>query len=75
MPENSGLSFYGLFFYLQIFMYLLALVGRLLEHRKTKLKILFVPYYFASMNYAALAGWLRFLKGNQSVKWEKAKRL
>jgi hypothetical protein len=26
------------------------------------------------MNYAALRGWMRFLKGKQSVNWEKSKR-
>ena len=74
--ENTfpGTGFFLLFFYLQLFMYFLAVLGRLFEHRETRLKIVFVPYYFASMNYAAMAGWLRFLKGKQSVKWEKAKR-
>ena len=70
----SATGFYSLFFYLQLFMYLTAGLGRLLEQRKTSLKIWFIPYYFTSMNYAAIAGWLRFLKGKQSVKWEKAKR-
>ena len=70
----QDVGFFSLFFYLQLFMYLMAVLGRLFEHRKTKLKIAFVPYYFASMNYAAVAGWLRFLKGKQSVKWEKVRR-
>ncbi|HAH23940.1 MAG TPA: glycosyl transferase [Prolixibacteraceae bacterium] len=67
-------SFYGFFFYLQAFMYLLAALGWLLEHWKIRFKILFVPFYFTAMNYAALRGWLRFLKGRQSVRWEKSKR-
>jgi cellulose synthase/poly-beta-1,6-N-acetylglucosamine synthase-like glycosyltransferase len=66
--------FYRLFFYLQAFMYLLALLGWLLERWKIRFKILFVPYYFSAMNYAALRGWMRFLKGRQSVRWEKSKR-
>ncbi|MGE5447643.1 MAG: glycosyltransferase family 2 protein [Bacteroidales bacterium] len=66
--------FYTLFFYLQMFMYLLALLGWALEHWKIRFKILFVPFYFTAMNYAALHGWLRFLKKRQSVKWEKSKR-
>ncbi|HBL73690.1 MAG: glycosyl transferase [Bacteroidetes bacterium GWF2_42_66] len=76
LAENTfpEAGFFSLFFYLQLFMYLLAMFGRLFEHRKTRMKIAFIPYYFASMNYAAVAGWLRFLKGKQSVKWEKAKR-
>ena len=67
-------SFYRFFFYLQAFMYLLAVLGWILERWKIRLKILFVPFYFTAMNYAALRGWLRFLKGRQSVRWEKSKR-
>jgi cellulose synthase/poly-beta-1,6-N-acetylglucosamine synthase-like glycosyltransferase len=67
-------NFFSLFFYFQLLMYFLALIGRILEHQKIRFKILFIPYYFASMNFAAIAGWIRFIKGNQSVKWEKAKR-
>ncbi len=70
----SVTAFFPLFFYLQFFMYLTAGAGRLFEYRKTSLKIWFIPYYFVSMNYAAISGCLRFLKGKQSVKWEKAKR-
>lgn len=67
-------AFYVYFFYLQLFMYLLALLGWALEHWKIRFKLLFVPFYFTAMNYAALHGWLRFLKKRQSVKWEKSKR-
>ena len=66
--------FYRLFFYLQVFMYLLALLGWALEHWKIRFKLLFIPFYFTAMNYAALHGWIRFIKGRQSVKWEKSKR-
>jgi cellulose synthase/poly-beta-1,6-N-acetylglucosamine synthase-like glycosyltransferase len=66
--------FYWLFFYIQAVMYLLAVLGGVLEHWKIRFKILFVPFYFTTMNYAALRGWLRFLKGRQSVRWEKSKR-
>jgi len=55
-------------------MYLLAALGSVLEHWKIRFKILFVPFYFTAMNYAALRGWIRFLKGRQSVRWEKSKR-
>ena len=66
--------FYVLFFYLQLFMYLLALLGWAMERWKIRFKILFVPFYFTAMNYAAVKGWIRFLKGRQSVNWEKSKR-
>lgn len=66
--------FYSAFFYLQVFMYLLALIGWVLERRKIRFKLLFVPFYFTAINYASLLGWVRFLKGKQSVLWEKSKR-
>lgn len=66
--------FYSVFFYLQVFMYLLALIGWLLERRKIRFKLLFVPFYFTAINYASILGWVRFLKGKQTVLWEKSKR-
>lgn len=71
---QTGQSFYQWFFAGQILFYLLALVGYMLESRQIKLKIFFVPYYFFIMNYAVFAGIIRYLKGSQSVVWERAKR-
>jgi len=59
----------------QIGFYALALVGYILEKRKLKFKMFFIPYYFCVMNYSVYAGFFRFIKGSQSVVWEKAKRL
>lgn len=70
----NGSLFFKIFFALQALFYLLALVGFLLEQRKIKLKVFFVPYYFFIMNYAVYAGFIRALKGSQSVLWERAKR-
>lgn len=72
--DAQAALFYHVFFYLQAFMYLLAVLGWLLERWKIRFKILFVPFYFTAMNYAAIRGWVRFLKGRQSVRWEKSKR-
>lgn len=65
---------YRVLFILQLGFYLGSAVGWLLENRKIKLKIFFIPYYFFIMNYAVYAGFLRFLKKKQSVNWERAKR-
>ena len=70
----TDLQFYSLFFYFQLICYLLAFVGWYFENKKLRFKILFVPYYFVSINYASIRGILRYLKGKQSVKWEKSKR-
>ena len=76
--QNSGRwsfdNFYSIFFYFQAFMYLLALLGGFFERHKIRFKLLFVPFYFTAINYASILGWVRFLKGKQSVNWEKSKR-
>lgn len=69
-----GNLFYQLFLMLQILFYTTALAGFLLERRKLKVKILFVPYYFCLMNYSMYAGFVRLVRGRQSVLWERAER-
>jgi len=69
---NSGL--YSVIFWLQVLFYLAALFGWYLETRSVKFKILFVPYYFFIMNLSVFLGLKRYLKGTQSVNWERAKR-
>lgn len=58
----------------QVAFYVFATLGYLLEKRKLKVKAFFVPYYFCVMNYAVYRGFGRFVKGSQSVIWERAKR-
>lgn len=67
-------EFYTIFFYVQLFCYLLAFVGWYFENKKFRLKILFVPYYFVLINYASIQGIIRYFKGEQSVSWEKSER-
>lgn len=65
---------YSLLWAAQLLFYGLAAIGYVLEQRKTKLKPFFIPYYFTMMNYAVFAGFGRYLRGKQSVVWEKAQR-
>jgi cellulose synthase/poly-beta-1,6-N-acetylglucosamine synthase-like glycosyltransferase len=65
---------YAFFFYFQLLCYLLAFVGWYLENRKLRFKLLFVPYYFVSIHYAAIKGILRYFRGKQSANWEKSQR-
>jgi len=58
----------------QLIFYLMALLGWYLEGQKIKIKILFVPYYFFIMNLAVYLGFFRYIKKQQSVNWERAKR-
>lgn len=67
-------AFYTFFLYAQILCYILATVGWYFENKKLRFKLLFIPYYFVSINYASIRGMLRFFKGKQSVNWEKSKR-
>lgn len=67
-------NIYTLLFYAQIIFYAAALLGWYFENRKIKIKLLFIPYYFFVMNYAVFLGFRRYLAGQQSVNWERAKR-
>lgn len=67
-------DFYGYLLGLQILFYMAVIWGALFNNRRTRIKILFAPYYLFFMNYAIVAGMIRYLSGNYSVKWEKAKR-
>ena len=58
----------------QAVFYAAAFTGYLLEQRKMKIKAFFVPYYFCVMNYSMYAGFMRLVRGRQSVLWERAKR-
>lgn len=69
-----GSTFYQAIFALQCLFYVCALIGFVLEQRQLKVKALFVPYYFCMMNYAQYAGFLRFIRGRQSVLWERVQR-
>ena len=70
----SGFVFYSFILLIQLIFYLLVFIGYLLEKRQIKLKAFFVPYYFFIMNYAVYRGFIRTMKGSQSVLWERAKR-
>jgi cellulose synthase/poly-beta-1,6-N-acetylglucosamine synthase-like glycosyltransferase len=65
---------YGILFVLQILFYAAVVCGAVFHNFRTRLKFLFAPYYMFVMNYAIVAGMIRYFSGNYSVKWEKAKR-
>lgn len=70
----SGSTLYIAIFFLQTGFYVLAGLGYIFRDKKIGIKGFFVPYYFAVMNFSVYAGFLRFLKGSQSVVWDKSKR-
>ncbi len=74
---NEGIfefGFYSVLWWLQVLFYFSALLGWYLENKSIRVKLLFVPYYFFIMNLSVFLGFKRYLKGSQSVNWERAKR-
>lgn len=71
---QTGSIFYKVLFFLQVLFYLLSLIGLYFESKNLRIKALFVPYYFCVMNYAVIAGLLRYFRKEQSAAWEKSKR-
>jgi len=77
LAVNEGLmsfELYATLFWLQLLFYAAAVLGWFLENRETRVKILFVPYYFFIMNLSVVLGFFRYMKKSQSVNWERAKR-
>lgn len=71
---NGGALFYHLVFVGQVLFYLLGIAGWIFESKNIRIKIFFIPYYFCVMNYAVLAGIIRYFRKAQSAAWEKSKR-
>ena len=66
--------FYFIVFILQTVFYGISLYGWA-ERKKSELpSFIYIPMYFSAMNLALAAGLYRFIKGQQNVQWQKAKR-
>ena len=65
---------YILLLYSQILFYFIASAGWFFEKYKIRFKLFFIPYYICMINYAVIAGIIKYSKGKQSVKWERAQR-
>jgi cellulose synthase/poly-beta-1,6-N-acetylglucosamine synthase-like glycosyltransferase len=77
LAYNDGLvssGLYAVLFGLQLAFYIAALTGWFMENRSTRIKALFVPYYFFIMNLSVVLGFFRYMKKTQTVNWERAKR-
>jgi poly-beta-1,6-N-acetyl-D-glucosamine synthase len=70
----DGSWFFTLTMTAQALFYTLAFLGFLCRDRKISIKGFFVPYYFCVMNFSVYAGFIRYLRGKQSVVWDKARR-
>lgn len=72
--EHLVWSVYSIVLHGQLMFYLFSLIGWLLQNKKIGFKLLFVPYYIFVMNLSMFLGFGRYIKGKQSVNWERAKR-
>jgi len=71
---NTQIYVYKAFAVFQFIFYVMAIIGWIFRNLKLRFRIIFAPYYMITMNYALVVGMIRYLKGFQSVNWEKAKR-
>ena len=61
--------FYLFILIVQLFFYIFAFVGFLLDLLNKPAYILKIPYFFAAMNLAMLVGFFRFIKGIKKGAW------
>lgn len=70
---------YRLILAAQILFYVMAVIGALARHKKYGIlrhfsKACYVPYVFCLLNFSALIGFLRFVRSNQEITWQKARK-
>ncbi len=67
-------NFYSAMLVIELITITIGITGLLWRSESYLSKLISIPGYILMMNAAAYAGILRYLKGSQSVVWEKAKR-
>lgn len=70
----KGGWWYTSVFLAQLCFYSVSLIGWLFASKNIKIKLLYIPYYFLFMNLSVFMGFKRYLRGQQTVLWEKAER-
>jgi poly-beta-1,6-N-acetyl-D-glucosamine synthase len=73
VTDNSP-EIYVALFIAQLSFYLLAVVGWLIILSGWGVAVFTLPFYFVFMNYCLVGGLIKFLKGKQTVLWEKSLR-
>ncbi len=74
---DSSHAGYTFFLIAQLFFYLSAITGWLIMRRTRrgkKMTVLTIPFYFVFMNVCQVIGFIKYLKGKQTVLWEKSMR-
>ncbi|MCX6171122.1 MAG: glycosyltransferase [Ignavibacteriales bacterium] len=62
------------FFILQIFFYLMALIGFVFSTLKIRIRIFSLPYFFVISNMAVVQGFIKFINRKHSVIWQSTER-
>lgn len=65
-------AFFRVVMGLQLAFYAAALIGAYLQRRGKRIVVFYAPYYFCVVNFAAVRGAIRFLRGERVQVWEKA---
>jgi biofilm PGA synthesis N-glycosyltransferase PgaC len=72
--QEPGNGFYTGFLAFQLFFYAMALLGWIQASSGRSMGILGVPFYFLFMNFCLVRGFIRYIKKDQTVLWEKSFR-
>ena len=81
IPINIVIVLYSeltVFYYLlglQLVFYIMALLGKVIEDKKIKIKLFFIPYYFIFMNFNVINGFIYLIRKKKGDgTWEKSQR-
>lgn len=72
--QEPSHGFYTGFLGFQLFFYGMALLGWIQANSGRSMGILGVPFYFLFMNICLVRGFIRYIKKDQTVLWEKSLR-
>jgi hypothetical protein len=74
VSKQPVVGFYFWSMYAQLSFYILASAGWLFVSSGRRVGLFAIPFYFVFMNYCLVKGFIKFLKGRQSVLWERSLR-
>jgi cellulose synthase/poly-beta-1,6-N-acetylglucosamine synthase-like glycosyltransferase len=72
--DQPSVVFYSWMLAAQLLFYVLAAAGWILVRSGKSAGLFTIPFYFVFMNYCLVKGFVKFVKGKQSVLWEKSLR-
>lgn len=64
-----------IFLFLQVIFYAMAILGNVVKMNKGLSKVLYIPTFLVNSNLIVFPAFIRFLKKNQNVRWQKVERV